>query len=191
MRAKALGFTLIELLVTVVLMAIVLAIVAPSMRDLLVDNRQATDFNKMTASLTLARSEAVKRRARTRVCIGDATHDCDGTSTHWENGWIVIADTNGNGTVTLADGDLILQNQSALDHGVTLRGNNNVTRSIGFNPRGFSGNPGTLRLCDARGATEARGIIISNTGRPRRAIDSNGDGTVDNGASPPVNLTCP
>lgn len=188
MRAKALGFTLIELMITVVVIVLVLAIAAPSMRDLLLNNRQAAYFNQMTTSLTLARAEAIKRGAKTRVCISNATPDCDGGATQWENGWIVIADTNGSGTVTVTDGDLILQNQSALDSGTTLRSNGSVVNSIVFNSRGFTGSARTLRLCDARGAEEARGIVISNTGRPRRAEDTNGDGIVDVSG---VNLTCP
>lgn len=188
MRGQAPGFTLVELMVTVGLVAIVLTLGVPSMRELILNNRLATDYNNMLMSLTLARAEAIKRGARTRVCIRNATPDCNGTATQWENGWLVIVDTNGNDTMTTADGDLIVQDQSALTDGTTLRGNNNVTRSVGFNTRGFSGSSGTLTLCDSRGADEARGIVIFNTGRARRAEDTNGDGIVDVGG---VNLTCP
>jgi type IV fimbrial biogenesis protein FimT len=189
MRGQASGFTLVELMITVALVAIVLTLGAPSMRELILNNRLATDYNNMLMSLTLARAEAIKRGARTRVCIRNATPDCDGTATHWEDGWLVIADTNGNDTMTAADGDLIMQNQGALTDGTTLRGNTKVTRSVAFNARGFSGSSGTLTLCDSRGARQARGIVISNTGRARRAIDSNGDGTVEDGSG--NNLTCP
>lgn len=189
MRRTSNGFTLIEMLVAMSLIAVVIALAGPSMRELILNNRQVADYNTMLSSLTLARAEAIKRRARTRVCISNATPDCDTTATRWEDGWIIVADTNGNGTVTTADGDLLLQVQSGLEVGTTLRGNANVVRNVTFDTRGFSGSTGTLRFCDPRGAAEARGIIISNTGRARQALDSNGDGTVEGGGG--ANLTCP
>lgn len=188
MREREFGFTLLELMITVVIVVVLLAIVAPAMREILLNNRQATDHNEMLTSLTLARAEAVKRGVRTRVCISDATPDCDSAATRWEDGWIVLADIDADGTITTADGDLILESHGGLTGGTTLRSNGAVVNSVVYNARGFS-SARTMRLCDSRGAGEARGIIISNTGRPRRALDTNGDGTAEGGDG--NNLTCP
>jgi hypothetical protein len=75
-----------------------------------------------------------------------------------------------------------------LECDATLRGNANVDDSVDYNARGFSRTPGTLSLCDDRGATEARGITTTTAGRPRLAVDTNDDGIVDVSG---VNLACP
>lgn len=194
METSSRGFTLIELLVTVALLAIVAVLAGPAFRDLILNNRQAAQLNEMMASLNLARAEAVKRGASVRVCITDGatTPDCSSTRTEWELGWLMVADSNRDGTLSTAGGDTLLQVQEAIGSGTTLRGNSNVTRSVSFNSRGFSGSTGstgTLRLCDARGAGEARGIVIANTGRARRSADSNDNGTEEDGSN--VDLACP
>ena len=168
------GVTLVELLVTLALAGILATIAVPAFRELILNNRRAAQLNAMTASLMLARSEAVKTGANAVVCISDgaALPDCDTAGTQWEDGWLVIVDSDKDGTVSRADGDLVLEAPAALAEGSTLRGNANVSRRITYNSRGSSGSAGTLTHCDPRGAEEARGIVISNTGRPRLTSDT-------------------
>jgi hypothetical protein len=48
----------------------------------------------------------------------------------------------------------------------------------------------TFTFCDARGAANARGIVINNTGRPRLATDGvDGDVIVEGGDGD--NVVCP
>ncbi|WP_165927527.1 GspH/FimT family pseudopilin [Halomonas marinisediminis] len=61
-RQSCQGFTLIELLVTIAV-AITLATVAvPSFQSVMARSQWASDYNQILGGLTLARSEAVKRR---------------------------------------------------------------------------------------------------------------------------------
>jgi len=179
-RSSNQGVTLIELLVTLSLIAIVLSLAAPSFRELMLNNQRASHINAMMASLNLARAEAAKRGAEAVVCITDGASppDCDTGATQWEDGWLVVVDRDKDGTVTRADGDLILEAHEALQRGVTFRGNANVSWRVPYSSRGTSTN-GTLTLCDSRGQGSARGIVVYYTGRPRLTTEADGP------------LTCP
>jgi type IV fimbrial biogenesis protein FimT len=192
------GFTIVELMITLVIIAIVASLGVPAFRETIQNNRMATQFNELVGSLNIARSEAVKRGARTRVCKGTAP-TCDNSATGWEQGWFVWVDGNDDGSFTPGDTngngrwdqdeDELIQVFGSLSGGNTLRGNTNVADEVSFNTQGFSSDTGTIRLCDSRGAGEARGLVINNTGRIRRTVDSNSDGVEEDGSGSA--LTCP
>lgn len=84
------GFTLIELMVTMALVAILMAVAVPSMRDFQ-RNSQLTAFaNTMLATINTAKSEAMKR-GRSVVIV-----PFDGSD--WKTGMIVFVDMNNNRT---------------------------------------------------------------------------------------------
>ena len=87
---------------------------------------------------------------------------------YWESGWIMFWDEDGDGTVDA--GDELIRVREGLDGQSTLRGNNNASRRITINQNGFTGNNGTLILCDQRGFGEdANALVISTIGRIRVA----------------------
>lgn len=190
------GFTLIELIVTLVVASILLTMAVPGFTALIKNNRMTAQVNGLVVSLNLARSEAVKRGVSVTVCKRNSAGDDCNNAGDWQDGWIVFIDddmdadhseTNVDGDGDVDTGEEILRVMPALAGGNTLAfGNNRVT----FDSRGFSvGFNGSFRLCDDRGAEDASGLIVSNTGRVRQAVDSNGDGTVEDGSG--NNITCP
>lgn len=179
------GFTLIELLVTVSIAAIMLTIAIPSFRDFLLNNRLASQTNELVLALAYARSEAITRGLPVTVCARSTDTACAGSTT-WDAGWLVFVDNDGDGTVDDPP-DLILQVHAPLEGGNSLRGDR---QRVTFRNTGLSlGFDGTFILCDGRGATEARGVIVSAQGRVRRATDSNSDSIEEDGSG--NNLTCP
>jgi type IV fimbrial biogenesis protein FimT len=76
------GFTLVELLVTMSVLAVLLALAAPSFRDLLAAQRIRSAVQSLVSDLLLARSEAVKRGAPVTL---------SGAAEGWEQGWQVSA----------------------------------------------------------------------------------------------------
>jgi type IV fimbrial biogenesis protein FimT len=100
---KVTGFTLIELVVTVAIAAIVLTIGVPSFQQLIADNRITAQVNQFVTSLNIARSEAVKRNSRVRVCKSSDGATC-AASGDWQQGWMVFSDLDNDGTVD-TDGD--------------------------------------------------------------------------------------
>lgn len=82
------GFTLIELMITIAVLAVVIAIAAPSFTSVIQSNRTTALHHEILGALQLARSEAVKRRTDVIVCRSEDLADCD-KGTDWTDGWLI------------------------------------------------------------------------------------------------------
>ena len=109
------GFTLIELVVTISVAAILMALAVPSFRSTIQNNRVTGQANEFVTSLTLARSEAIKRGRNATVCISSDGTSCTGSN--WAGGWLVWVDSNGDGV--LGAGETVRVHE-ALPNGSTL-----------------------------------------------------------------------
>lgn len=178
------GFTLIELLVTLSIAVILMTIAGPNFLSFIQNGRMASNANELTLALTYAKSEAVKRNTNVKVMkVADAVTACSGGGAGWSKGWTVFVDADDDNVV---DAGETLRVWSELKN-TTLCFNAGTT--VEFRNSGTTANIGTFRLCDSRGASEARGMIVSLQGRIRRATDSNADGTEEDGSG--TNLVCP
>ncbi|OUR73993.1 hypothetical protein A9Q78_01885 [Methylophaga sp. 41_12_T18] len=169
------GFTLIELIITLSIAAILMAIAAPSFSGIIQNNRMTTQYNELLASLSLARSEAIKRTQRVTVCQSSTNNSCGGDSSSWHSGWIVFVDENADNTRDAGEDILransVLAGNNTLSYGARTR--------VGFDSDGLAsgGSNGTFTLCDSRGDSNRQGLVISPTGRARPAVS--GDNVVD------------
>lgn len=90
MRKYQVGFTIIELMVTLVVLAVLIAMVAPAFNSLIQRNTSAALGEEFVTALNFARSEAIKRRAPVSICASnDAGTSC---GNDWSKGWIVFID---------------------------------------------------------------------------------------------------
>ncbi len=74
------GFTIIELMITLTILVILIGLAAPSLSDLVRDQRVKTATSDVHSALVYARSEAIKRNADVRVAP---------TGGDWGGGWQV------------------------------------------------------------------------------------------------------
>lgn len=102
------GFSLIELMVVIAIIAIVVAVAAPSYESMMAGSRLTSSSNTLVGALRLARSEAVTSKQNVFVCSSDDQATCAGS---WANG----------GVVRRADGQVI-RVLSAFPAGITVAG---------------------------------------------------------------------
>jgi len=175
------GMTLVELVVAFAIAGILIAFAAPSLRESIQNNRMVTQINGLHAALSLARAEAVKRRNNVTMCKSNDGTSCSGA---WQEGWIIFVDTDHDGSV---DGEEVVRTFDGVPAGNSLLfSQTHVIYSNKGNAR--SGTNGTFTLCDSRGVTHAKGLVIGPSGRPRLAVDSDENGTL-NGADE-LDLVC-
>ncbi|CAD6878688.1 Type IV fimbrial biogenesis protein FimT [Methylomonas albis] len=182
------GVTLIELMIVVVIVGILSAIAIPSFITAIRASRLTASANQFIASLSFARSEAVKRGQIVVARINGA---------NWENGWEVFVDIdrstaartnvfnddNDNNLCEAAE-DCKLRIYEPLPNNFTLR-SNNFPNYISYFPSGESNTNGSFAICDNTDGNNipesrtAKHIVVNSTGRLRQNPDNNNDGIPD------------
>lgn len=160
------GFTLIELMVTLAVMAILLAIAAPSFNDAVLSTKLGAHANNLTASAITARSEAIKRNATVSMCVSTDGTTCS-DSGGWEQGWIVKCNSDDNTTCNPSGtGTIVMQRQQAISGGFKITESASI-RTLNFQPTGVGATSATLTVCRAAPnlGRQERVVNISATGR--------------------------
>ena len=171
-RTNVGGFTLVELMVTLGVMAILVLVAAPGVRDALMNVRMSAQANDLMADLALARSHAVKTGIPVFLCPSANQTTCGGTN--WTVGWLVFADVNGNGVQNAAT-EPALKSRQAVAPGNTIAigsiGTSGGTSYLPYRPTGVTNTTAatspSFTMCDGRPTVPGRGrlITISPTGR--------------------------
>jgi type IV fimbrial biogenesis protein FimT len=168
---KVNGFTLIELLISLTIVGILTSLVAPSFANLIASNKMVAQHNSLVAAISLTRSEAIKRSQRVSICQSSDSLSCTKNSTRWHDGWVVYVDSDEDNQIDA--GEPVLRIQQATDINISF----GARTRIAYHPDGLAvgGSNGTILFCDYRGDDGKKGLIISTTGRIRKAqkIDLN------------------
>lgn len=98
------GFTMIEVLVSISILGVLIAIAIPSFSNTIKRYRISAIRDELTASLQMARSEAIRRG--TQIIIMRNTVNCVfdmPDSQDWHCGWHLVVDSNNNGNVNASE----------------------------------------------------------------------------------------
>lgn len=158
------GVTLLELMIVITVLAIVLAVGVPGMRELVLNNRQVSAINELVTALQLARSEAITRNvaapAGVSVCASNDGETCSGT---WTDGWIVFTDSDTTSGAAL-EADALLRSTDA-PPGLTIT-SPGFAGVIIYRRDGRALDAVDFQFCDSRGASKARVVQLGLSGRP-------------------------
>jgi type IV fimbrial biogenesis protein FimT len=145
------GFSLIELMITIAILAILLGIAAPNVRQFILNSRISGATNDLFTDLMLARSEASKNSRRVFVCpTATQNNTCNGSA--WSGTRMILVDSDGSGTATTADGTPVKYVVPNLATGTTIAVSSGGSGANGviFRPNGAVVATTTFRVCDTR-----------------------------------------
>ncbi len=143
---KDLGFTLLELMIAIAVLAIIVALGAPSFASVMRDNRSLSTANELVGAMQFARSEALRRRVNITVTA---------PGNNWNQGWSVAA-----GGVTIrqwdAPGNALVVTGNAVTFLSTGRASAAVTLSV--RPNGCTNNQRRQVSINATGSVRVERI---------------------------------
>ncbi|MFA6984849.1 MAG: GspH/FimT family pseudopilin [Arenimonas sp.] len=158
------GVTLIELMMVVAVLALLFGAAVPAVSGGLEAARAGQARASLLASLTAASGRAAITGTRGVLCPSSDGASCL-DSPDWSGGWLVFLDNNGSRD--LEGGERVVRVQPPLAGKVHLRSTVGRTRIVFQGNGGNAGSNVTFTLCDGRGPSRARALIMSNIGRLR------------------------
>ena len=169
------GFSLYEALIAIAVVSTLTAIGVSSFQLMILNQRMSGAINALVTALHLARSEAIKRGEPAVLCPSPDGRACVHGGRHWEAGYLLYIDRNHNHAV---DADETVVRVFGTSDGLRLR--TNLGRDdVRYLPNGLaSGTNTTFTVCDARGRSTPKAVVVSNTGRVRTATRMPGGGAI-------------
>lgn len=161
------GFSLIELMITISVLAVLVTIGLPSFQASMRSNRVATGTNELIASMSLARSEALRSPGGAAICPSSDGATCLPDDSSWDGGWIVWIDADGNGLPGGAN-DTVLRYVEAVE-GLDIAPSSKQA-ILRFDRRGRPVNPMNFTLASSKcpvGHGLVRELALTATGQIR------------------------
>lgn len=168
------AFTIVELITTLLVFSIIIAVGIPSFTTMAMNARIAAANDELVNALNYARSTALSQGITVQVCpigtVGSAA--CGG---NWGSGWSIIALPTGS------PANLLKSKQYTVSD-PTLTSTAGV---VSFDTHGLATSQSNFKICDSRGGTFARSVMVLATGYVQSS-STPGQAVWDNS-----NLACP
>ncbi len=179
---------MIELMVALAVLAIIISVGLPQMSVFFKGGRMVTIPNDLLAGLHIARSEAIKRNGRVTMCksadAGAASPVCATGAVDWDEGWFVFVEGSDAGNTigsysSSNDGAILKVNTGVENNKATITADSTqIADYVTFTSRGTpkqangATQSGLFRVCDDRGLSSARGVVLNASGRVRVTQDA-------------------
>jgi len=177
MRKRSACFNLVEIMIAMAIVAVMMALAAPNLRDFMRNARISALTNDLMADLQMARTEAVKAKRRAWFCVSDTGSEGVCLGGGWTDKYrAVIVDLNDDNISNVGDFTARhkIADSSAGSPTVTLSGTA-TAYGVTFLPSGVLGGgvQRTFRICDTRNGPNGVGaspflhrqITIAPSGR--------------------------
>jgi type IV fimbrial biogenesis protein FimT len=172
-HCKCGGYSLVELLLVLSIVAVLTAMAAPALTGIAASYRLYGAAEAFAQSLSLTRSEAIKRNARVVMCKSRTGLACE-TESGWESGWLVFQDSNND--AQLGPAEVVILRHAALPEALAFTSNLPFSAYISYSALGAARYPsgalqmGRFTLCiKSPQPTSGRDFIVGSVGRPRVA----------------------
>ena len=163
------GMTLIELMIVIIILAVVIAIAAPSFTQVIKTNRMRTETNKLVAALNYAKSEAVKRNTVVTLCASSTGNSCTG---NLQEGWLIHTGTPAS-PLRVSEG---LASRYTITNNVGVP----ATGNIAFSPDGSTPDDQILLVCAPdKKIEDAWSVTLTTVGKPMIRVGITSEGGVD------------
>jgi len=167
-RPAARGWTLVELTIALAVAAALVTLAVPSYHAWIADQKLVNHARALAESMSVARSEAIKRGLRVNLCKSADLRTCAAGGA-WHDGFLMYVDENHDGNVDA--GEPVLRIEGPARDGVLVSANAPIDRYVSYTSLGHARmlngalQMGTMRVC-LHGRTELQ-VILANSGRAR------------------------
>jgi type IV fimbrial biogenesis protein FimT len=162
------GLSALELLATLGVAAVLAGLAVPGFAAFRRSAGVSSAANELVWALHLARSSAVTRGQPVTVCLSKDDLACLTTSEGAADGWLVFEAAGQAVAVQSAPSGPILH-RFRLPDAVAVQGSR---PAVTFWPVARAGATSTFEICDLERRTPGRSIVVSQTGRPRVAVEA-------------------
>ncbi len=156
------GLTFIELVIAMGMVAVLVALAVPVTRMLLLEARMTGAVNSLVHVVHLARQEAHQDLRDVVICRSLTGARCAAEG-NWATGWLAFINLDRDDPPVVDAGERILH--ATQQQAVPSIASNRLAYVL--RPFPLRATNGTVVFCDERGASRARAVILSYTGRPR------------------------
>lgn len=161
------GVTLIELLTVVAVLAILATLTIPAFGGLRRTAGVGAAASALLGALHFARSAAALDGTPVTLCLSADDETCVTSASAQAKGWLVFAQPDAHVTASTMVMPPVLRRFRVAD-GVVVHGSR---AAVTFWPVARTSLTSTFDVCDAKQEIAGRAVVVSQTGRPRVAVE--------------------